>query len=223
MLYLIESNNIIYGVYNDNNIIISNMKFLNIDEYKVYGFNLNNINYIDVKNLKKTNYDISQIFILKTEKEYIGLFSTLEKVKNTIDFLKKLGLNCEFNISKCSLNGLHVEEYIEPEKLTKEDIKEINNTDEKLRFEKYELNKQLNELKLYEEKMATKKKEFDTDLNLFKMFKNKMEEEKNFVIPELFENKYKLFIELEEKDELNFNNYKNYNFNNYNGKYKSLF
>lgn len=223
MLYLIEFNNKIYGVYNDNNIIVNNMKFLNINNYIVYGFNLNQIHYINVKTFKKIKYDFSQIFILKTNNDYIGLFSTLEKAKEIITFLKKIGLECNFIIKKCYLNSLNVEDITNTKKITNNYVKQINKEDEKLRFEKYELNKQLNELKIYEKKMENKKKEYDTDLKLYKLFKKKLDEEKNFIMPELFVNKYKIFLELEEKNELNFNNYNKYIFNNYNGKYKSLF
>ena len=103
--------------------------------------------------------------------------------------------------------------------LTDDMKKELAEKEKKLGLEKYELNKELNELKMKKKKLDEKKNQYETDLKLYNIFKIK----ENFTIPELFIEKFNLFQKLEKNNTLNFDNYINYNFDNYNGKFKSLF
>lgn len=221
MLYLIEKNNIIYGVYNNYNVMTENMKYLKIEDFNILKFNINMISYNNVDIFRSNNINNNKIFILKNEKDYIGLYDSLEKTKNTIDFLNKIGSNNMYHIFYCYINSINVNKYVEKKKviLTDDMKKDIEEKKLKLGLEKYELNRELNELKIEKERLNEKKNQFDSDIKLYNMFKTNV----NLEIPELFKEKFCLFKKLEDENILNFENYKNYNFDTYNGKFKSLF
>lgn len=221
MLFLIEKDNTIYGVYNNYNIMIENMKYLKIDNFKILKFNINMVSYDIVKIFRSNNNNINKIFILKNNIDYIGIYDSLEKAKKIISFLDKFEANKTYDIYYAYTNSINVSKYVEKKKviLTDDMKKELAEKELKLGLEKYELNKELNELKMEKKRLDEKKNQYETDLKLYNIFKTK----KNFTIPELFIEKFNLFKKLEEKNTLNFDNYVNYNFDNYNGKFKSLF
>ena len=86
MLFLIEKDNTIYGVYNNYNIMVENMKYLKIEDFKILKFNINMISYDIVEQFSSNNYNNNKIFILKNNKDYIGLYDSLKKIKNAINF-----------------------------------------------------------------------------------------------------------------------------------------
>lgn len=221
MLFLIEKDNTIYGVYNNYNIMIENMKYLKIDNFKILKFNINMVSYDIVKIFRSNNNNINKIFILKNNVDYIGLYDSLEKAKKIISFLDKFEANKTYDIYYAYTNSINVSKYVEKKKviLTDDMKKEMEEKELKLGLEKYKLNRELNELKMEKKRLDERKNQYETDLKLYNIFKTK----KNFTIPELFIEKFNLFKKLEEKNTLNFDNYVNYNFDNYNGKFKSLF
>lgn len=224
MLFLIEKNNTIYGVYNNYNIMVENMKYLKIKDFKILKFNINMISYDIVKQFSNNNYNNNKIFILKDDIDYIGIYDSLEKTKKIISFLDKLQVNKTYEIYYTYINSININKYVERKKkkkciLTDDMKKELAEKELKLGLEKYKLNRELNELKMEKKRLDEKKNQYETDLKLYNIFKTK----NNFTIPELFIEKFNLFKKLEKDNILNFDNYINYNFNNYNGKFKSLF
>lgn len=221
MLFLIEKDNTIYGVYNNYTIMVENMKYLKIKDFKILKFNINMISYDIVEQFSSNNYNNNKIFILKNDIDYIGIYDSLEKTKKIISFLDKLQVNKTYEIYYTYINSISVSKYVEKKKiiLTDDIKKELAEKEKKLRLEKYELNKELNELKMKKKKLDEKKNQYEIDLKLYNIFKIK----ENFTIPELFIEKFNLFKKLEKNNILNFDNYNNYNFDNYNGKFKSLF
>ena len=222
MLFLVEKDNTIYGVYNNYNIMVENMKYLKIENFKILKFNINMVSYDIVKNFRNNNSNNNKIFILKNNVDYIGLYDSLEKAKKIISFLNNLEVNKTYDIYYAYTNSINVSKYVEKKKkiiLTDDMKKELEEKELKLGLEKYELNKELNELKMKKKRLDEKKNQYETDLKLYNIFKKK----ENFTIPELFIEKFNLFQKLEKNNTLNFDNYVNYNFDNYNGKFKSLF
>lgn len=221
MLFLVEKDNTIYGVYNNYNIMVENMKYLKIENFKILKFNINMVSYDIVKNFKSNNNNNNKIFILKNDIDYIGIYDSLEKAKKIINFLNNLGVNKTYDIYYAYTNSINISKYVEKKKiiLTDDMKKELEEKELKLGLEKYELNKELNELKMGKKRLDEKKNQYETDLKLYNIFKTK----ENFTIPELFIEKFNLFQKLEKNNTLNFDNYVNYNFDNYNGKFKSLF
>lgn len=221
MLFLVEKDNTIYGVYNNYNIMVENMKYLKIENFKILKFNINMVSYDIVKIFRSNNSNNNKIFILKSNIDYIGIYDSLEKAKKIISFLDKLEVNKTYDIYYSYINSINVNKYVEKKKviLTDDMKKELAEKELKLGLEKYELNKELNELKIEKKRLDEKKNQYETDLKLYNIFKKK----ENFTIPELFIEKFNLFQKLEKNNTLNFDNYANYNFDNYNGKFKSLF
>ena len=82
MLFLIEKDNTIYGVYNNYNIMVENMKYLKIENFKILKFNINMVSYDIVKNFRNNNSNNNKIFILKNNVDYIGLYDSLEKAND---------------------------------------------------------------------------------------------------------------------------------------------
>jgi hypothetical protein len=73
--------------------------------------------------------------------------------------------------------------------------------------EKLDVNYHINLLKQEKKKIQEKENEYKYDLELYKKFKELKETNNNFKIPELFVNKYNIFLKLEESNELSFDNF----------------
>jgi len=92
-----------------------------------------------------------------------------------------------------------------------ENVKPIdleNNEDyKKISKEKAELLKNLNELKLKKEKLEEFKRIFENDIKLYNMFNENRNKDPNFVIPELFLQKFYIIKELQTENNLNWESY----------------
>jgi len=88
---------------------------------------------------------------------------------------------------------------VSTEELDDETRKKIKNTREK----KSKIEYNVNLLKKKKETMEESKNVYKVDYELFKKFKKFKESNSNFEIPLLFQAKYKLMVELESKDNLN--------------------
>lgn len=88
--------------------------------------------------------------------------------------------------------------------------------------QKVDLQHKINLLKKQKEKIEESKNVYENDLKLFKMFKQSKETNPSFEIPELFAQKYNIMINLENSNELTWENFsKNYKQENYYGDYFS--
>ena len=88
--------------------------------------------------------------------------------------------------------------------------------------EKTDLRHKLNILKHQKEKIKESMKVYENDLELFKLFTKNKNSDNNFIIPELFETKYKIFEKLVNEDRLAWDNFMkdfdseaSFNLNNY--------
>jgi len=116
MLFLVEKDNTIYGVYNNYNIMVENMKYLKIEKFKILKFNINMVSYDIVKNFRNNNSNNNKIFILKNNIDYIGLYDSLEKAKKIISFLDKFEVNNTYDIYYAYTNSINVCKYVEKKK-----------------------------------------------------------------------------------------------------------
>jgi hypothetical protein len=73
--------------------------------------------------------------------------------------------------------------------------------------EKIDVTYHINLLKQEKKKLQEKENEYNYDLELYKKFRELKETNTNFKIPELFVNKYNIFLKLEESNELSFDNF----------------
>ena len=85
----------------------------------------------------------------------------------------------------------------------------------KLAEDKNNLQHKINMLKIQKERIKESKEIYDNDIILFNKFKKNIFDDSNFIIPELFKDKFVIFKKLEEKYKLNWENFmKDYNHNN---------
>jgi hypothetical protein len=79
----------------------------------------------------------------------------------------------------------------------------------KISKEKTELLRNLNDLKIKKEKLEENKRIYENDLKLFNLFSENKKKDPNFIIPELFNEKYIIFLKLSEENNLSWNTFQN--------------
>jgi hypothetical protein len=77
----------------------------------------------------------------------------------------------------------------------------------KISKEKTELLRNLNDLKIKKEKLEQNKRVYENDLKLFNLFNENKNKDQNFIIPELFNEKYIIFSKLSDENNLNWNTF----------------
>ena len=83
---------------------------------------------------------------------------------------------------------------------------------------------QINLLKIQKEKIEESKNKYEVDLGLYYKFKKNLEDDINFVIPELFKDKYKIFHQLDLKNNLSWETFSLvYKEQDFHGKYSNIF
>ena len=86
-------------------------------------------------------------------------------------------------------------------------IKKEKEKQKKIAQEKINIIHNINLLKKEKEKLENDMNVYNLDLKLYYTFKKSLLENKKFILPELFENKYNIFNQLEEKNQLSFENF----------------
>lgn len=215
MFYVLENDKKYFGCFVNKNILKNNIEFLkdnnlinnyNILELKYNYFGNTKININDV-NMKNINFSI--VYFLEIDSELVAVFNRKENLNNNIEFLKKLNPNKEFNTYTAHLDSLkfNLNKEVIKEKLSDETIEKLNIEAEENSKERAEIRRQLNLLKLQKQRLQDKKRKFEYDLNIYHKFKEELKSNTTFEIPELFKNKFKIFKECEESDNLNFGYY----------------
>ena len=136
-----------------------------------------------------------------------------EYQNNSIFFNKEVSLNepesetnlYEYNSFLEEVNKLNLN--TSNKKVKKELTEEEKKKLKKLKEEKIKIEKEKIELEKKKEKILEKKKEYEYNIKLYNQFKKNIENDKNFEIPELFKEKFKLIKNLDEMNELNLQNY----------------
>lgn len=78
---------------------------------------------------------------------------------------------------------------------------------EKIAKEKIEIQHNINLLKIKKEQLEESKKVYENDIKLFKLFQENKNNNPDFIIPELFEKKYKIFDRLNNENRLSWDNF----------------
>ena len=167
--------------------------------------------------------------LFKSEK-LIGIFDNEESVNNMINGLKQNKLCNKLTIQKfikntiCKVENNSIKNNSIENNSIENIIKLTPEEEEKRNKEKSEVEYELNKLKKEKEKIEESKKTFDVDLKLYKQFKKLKSDNTNFVVPELFTEKYNVFEKLDNDDNLNWENfYVNYKQKNLQSSYDNIF
>jgi len=229
MFYILEYNERYIGCFTDVIILKNNINFLEnnhiINKYNIYQMDKNifgskNINLSD---LKTHQYKKNIIYILCYNNELFALYDKINIIKKNISFLKKIGLNNEFKIYRADLNSLHFNLEKKIDKIVKDKIVNQEEEDKKAQ-ELFNLNRQLNILKMQKNRLEEKKTKFDNDIKLYNYFKQNIKDNPKFEIPILFKKKFKNLTICEINNNLNFEYYiKNYSDDFLENSYQMLF
>ena len=151
-------------------------------------------------------------YLLYQSDNLVGVFDDLQKAKDMAQSVINNGWAKHFSVVKYKLNTClklttHVVDEDEDSNNETDDnsneYKELNSSEEdNIKKQKADIQKKLNLLKIQKDKIEESKNKYEIDLKLYTEFKNKLEEDINFEIPELFQDKYKIFHQLESQDNL---------------------
>jgi hypothetical protein len=156
------------------------------------------------------------IIVVFYEDTIFGTFnSTIEcyiSIKPLIEkkFIDESKLNFKiYNTNSLNLvKNLNYEDYLNYIEIEKPK-KEKNMTEEEKEEYKTKMLK-IDALNEEKEKINRKKSEYEEDEKLYKQFKKILESNENFEIPPLFVEKFEIFKQLEENDEISFDNFFKY-------------
>lgn len=230
---VIKRNHHVFGIYDDLNLaidyiysclqlkIISILDNITINKYKINTSIILKEIKIDLNYYitKKESFNASIFF--NDENKSIEINNKVNEIENSYLSFSDSNDNIESdNISiKTNSSELRKNKIIN-NKNNKEYIKQQN----ELGQTKIDIMHNINILKQEQAKIKEANDIFNNDLTLYNVFKKAILKNKDFVIPFLFQTKYDLFIELENKDKLDFNNFKlMYKKEKINTTYDSLF
>ncbi len=185
LLYLIEINNKVIGVYNN----------LTEAEYYIYGSFQNNF----FKEANVLVYRPNTCFRVETKKYLID-----QSVQSSpSNYLNKSSTKpvCFDYHNDPVLDSDDSSKKVKPNPVKKQ----INDNDEvflEMAKQKIDLQHKINMLKVQKEKMEESKRVYDNDVKLFNLFSESKSKDPSFKIPELFEKKYEIMDKLKESNNL---------------------
>lgn len=149
------------------------------------------------------------LFALNHKNKVIGLFDNNDDVQHMYNGLSKFLKKSDLKIVSFYNNTIDMftgdvntikdnkdENKDEPVKLTKEEQEEL----EKINLEKNKLMKD-------KEKLEDMKNTYNVDVELYGKFKKLLETNEDFVIPDMFQEKFDIFQVLEENNDICFENF----------------
>lgn len=213
MIYFLycEDNSKYYGIYNNPKILNENLKFVKLnfklENFCIYQLKPNEFSVEKTISDKLLKYELklNKLFVLycKETNNFIHYNSSKEYLKKMIQFFKK---DTEYSIIEVILNSLNFNINENDEHEDCKIVMKKEYTDEEL-IEKADIIRQLNLLKFQKKRLEDKRSEYDANLKLYFTFKKNKQTNNNFIIPELFLEKYKIFSDLESSDNLFFEKY----------------
>ena len=165
-------------------------------------------------------------FLLYQDDNIVGVFDDLIKAKDYAQGIINNNWAKNFRIEKYKLNTLlKIKDIkVDEDEKEEEDSDTVEENDEVEKIDAAELQKKLNLLKIQKDKIEESKNKYDVDLKLYHEFKQKLEEDIQFTIPELFQEKYKIFHQLEQQNNLNWETFSLlYKEPDFHGKYSNIF
>jgi len=204
-IYLIEYKNNIIGTYLDYNLaeLFIHSCFQNNfmeDNVKILTFQMNSCLYISSiyidKKTKFTDIKKSQFHHKYKIRHKSKILDNTEQFENSDDTNKSKQI-LDYNDSDSEFLSDH----------TSRSSTETNNNFLNILNKKIELKHQLNLINFNKEKLEEAKQVYNIDIQLFLKFKDLIKIDPNFIIPELFQDKFKLFMELETTNNLSFDSF----------------
>lgn len=165
-------------------------------------------------------------YLLYQNDKIVGVFDNLIKAKDMAQGVIDNGWATNFSIVKYKTNTCCKEETISVDENDnffglESDSEENDIEDEE---EKRKLQDKLNVLRQQKDKLEESKAKYEVDLKLYKDFKEKLEHDNNFVIPEMFVEKYKIFHQLDVEDNITWESFSLlYKEPDFYGKYSNIF
>ena len=212
-IYTIKYCNNIIGIYDSYDLaynyilsLLQNNLINNIsNNIIIYKYILNSGHYIET--IKFKNNDESEL--LNQKKKFVNKIiksNECEHVEETIKIQNNntIKSNCDDETIKTQYDN-NLEKNIEI-------IDNINKN-------KIEIQHTINMLNIKKEKILESKQVYDNDIKLYNLFNTKLINEPNFIIPELFNDKYNIFKKLDSEDRLSWDTYileSNNDINDYN-------
>ena len=209
-IYTIKYCNNIIGIYDSYDLaynyiisLLQNNLINNIsNNIIIYKYILNAGHYIET--IKFKNNDISEL--LNKKKKYINNIIKSKCDNKTIKIQNNNTIKSNYDEETIKIqNDNDLEKNIEI-------IDNINKN-------KIEIQHDINMLNQKKEKILESKQVYDNDIKLYNLFNTKIINEPNFIIPELFNDKYNIFKKLDLENRLSWDTYileSNNDINNYN-------
>jgi len=202
--------NYVYVAYNNNSLlgVFDNVQILNNTIEGCIQKNLLQINSVKIEKyvvnsfFKNTDCDISGNYnIINVNSDFSGNL-ILDVSKNIINQLDIEDKKREEILETLKNNKL--------KKLMDKKQAELEKSEEyiKIKQDKIDLVHKINELKVEQKKLKELKASYEYDLKLYNNLLKEKEKNSSFIIPELFESKYKIFKKLDETNNNNFESFK---------------
>lgn len=184
ILFLVNYQSDFNGIFSDMNkamiSILSQLSSKNILDFHIESIYNNS-------NLREKTY------YFKEEEGMFSLYNQTTKLSNKI----LENYNLEFNTD---LEEVQNENSVELNSEEEKELKEIKSRQDDIQHK-------INLLKKDKEKLEEMKSVYEVDKDLYFKFKEEFESNEDFTIPEMFEQKYKIFRELDEKDDISWDNF----------------
>ena len=180
-------------------------------------------------------------FLIKYKSKIIGVYNDLEQAKLFIKSCLSNNLMIDsadvlvFTSNSCyCTNTINVKLDIIKKQIKKDEIISQENKEQpkepdynnpqylKLAEDKLILQHKINMLKIQKERIRESKEIYENDIKLYTKFKQEKLKNQQFIIPELFKNKFDLFKKLDDENKLDWNNFikENTHVNTYNEYFK---
>jgi hypothetical protein len=185
--------------------------------------------------------------ILFQNNNVIGQYESYELCSDFVKSVESLGVASNFKIVKYKKNSCIKEwvrdfnnnqdevinqtfisndfnRYSDNKKDQKTDTKEIKKKKKLQAKESQKEQYNINLLKSQREKIIESKNKYEVDMKLYNQFKENKVKDENFVVPDIFEVKYKIFEKLDNNDELSWDNFASeFKETDFNGRFSNIF
>jgi len=210
--------------------------------------NLKNLNEIFSVLLEVLGHDKEKRYlILFQNNNVIGQYESYELCSDFVKSVESLGVASNFKIVKYKKNSCIKEwvrdfnnnqdevinqtfisndfnRYSDNKKDQKTDTKEIKKKKKLQAKESQKEQYNINLLKSQREKIIESKNKYEVDMKLYNQFKENKVKDENFVVPDIFEVKYKIFEKLDNNDELSWDNFASeFKETDFNGRFSNIF
>jgi hypothetical protein len=190
--FINKNDNILLQFYQINSFILNYTKVVDLNNDKID--DLNNDKLDDLNNDKCADLNNDKLYDLNNDKCADLNNDKLDDLNNVNNIYE------DFSDSDSEVSSIDANEFLKERKKEKD----IFNKFIDLGQQKIDIQAQINKLNLDKKKIDDKKNKYDYDIVLFEKFKKLKKENSNFEIPDLFINKFLLFLQLEENNDLNF-------------------